>query len=120
MPKPFGSPSMERRGKTNLTESPAVLFPVGVRSQSARARNTLQPLQRVTVQSSCPQVSALGTGTLCQRGVRPVPVRPSGLGILNEIEARSSSPRRREPPFYLGLVRPLLLLELRGGITYPW
>jgi len=48
-------------------------------------------------------------------------VAPSGQvildGILDEIEARVFSRRVREPSFYQGLFRPLLLLVLRGGIA---
>ena len=118
---PIARPSMERSVKTNLSRSPPVLFNVGVRSQSARAAW----LVRVQI------ARAFGTCTLI--ATRPqLALEPSASAD----DGRSSPsfrrwhPRRdrstcvlaqkREPSFYLGLFRPLLLSVLRGGIAYPW
>ncbi len=42
------------------------------------------------------------------------------LGIPDDIAAAVFSTPEWEPPFYLGLLRPLLYLALRGGIACTW
>ena len=42
------------------------------------------------------------------------------LGIPDDIAAALFSTPEWEPPFYWGLLRPLLCSALQGGITYAW
>jgi hypothetical protein len=115
---------MERSVKTDLSRSPTVLFNGGVRFQSARAarlarvrRARAAPCARSPVRIA----SAAGFEAARQRGGRSLLFQWSSLvGTFDDREARLSSRETREPSFYRGLIGPLLRLELRGGIAYPW
>ena len=106
--------------KRNLSRSPTSLFNVGVRSQSARAawlvRVQIARAFRIWTLNHHESRAGIGTG-LPGRVTGSLPDEASGVGILDEIEAVLSSHQTREPSFYLGLVRPMLLLVLRGGIV---
>ena len=111
---------MERSVKTDLSRSPTALFHGGVRSQSARAAGLVRGRSASPsgpVRFPFDHAFAAGLRAVRQHEARSLLLRGSGVDIRGEIEARVSSPERRDPSFYLGLFWPWLLLELRGGIA---
>ena len=96
---------MERSVKTNLTQSPPIVFNVGVRFQLSRAAGLVRVQSAIAgwapVRASAPSVRTIGW---C--GGLSFPVQASGVGILDDIEVNLFFRKKREPCSYSGLFWP--------------